>query len=81
MKTYQTPDPLHGHGKAVPQPKLPTTRGKLPPWISACRADYHVIEHVRSNRTMRRARSDMAMQQMIAKGDYSCLVSLQFIRK
>ncbi len=24
MKQYQDPDPLHGHGKAIPHPKRPT---------------------------------------------------------
>lgn len=31
MKSYQTPDPLHGHGKAMPKPKQPNPHGNRLP--------------------------------------------------
>lgn len=32
MKSYQTFDILHGHGKAFPKPNQPTNRGGRVPW-------------------------------------------------
>jgi len=53
MKAYQDPDPLHGHGKAIPQPKRATH------WIF--RRRYSVVAN--ELRTIRRENAEAVMRK------------------
>ena len=83
MKKYQDPDIHHGNGKATPKPKAPNPRGKIPysrP-LTPDQADYHVVEHFKSNRALNRARGDINLRMMLEKGDTSCLHTIQIVRR